>query len=133
MTTLQFTFEKTYKEIDVAGKLYKVKFDDDSMPAYQEGFVAYEKKAQELKNGIVDFSKATTEELRASNAKQRELMKEAIELFLGEDTFEELYEKAGRSLMNLVSLIDYLTKIVEEELRSKTGSSLDEYLINSKK
>ncbi|CAI8882708.1 Phage protein [Bacillus sp. IT-79MI2] len=133
MTTLQFTFEKTYKEIDVAGKLYKVKFDDDSMLTYQEGFVSYEKKAKELQDAALDIREATVEELRAMNLKQRELMKEAIELFLGEDTFDELYEKAGRYLMNLVSLIDYLTKIVEEELQSKAGSSLDEYLINSKK
>ncbi|WP_257142972.1 hypothetical protein [Bacillus pseudomycoides] len=27
----QFNFEKTYREIDVAGKLYKVSFDDESM------------------------------------------------------------------------------------------------------
>ncbi|PEE04608.1 hypothetical protein [Bacillus pseudomycoides] len=133
MTTLQFNFEKTYKEIDVAGKIYKVKFDDDSMITYQEGFVSYEKKAKELQDDTLDIREATAEELRAMNLKQRELMKEAIELFLGEDTFDELYEKAGRYLMNLVSLINYLTKIVEEELRSKAGNSLDEYLINSKK
>ncbi|MBJ8031422.1 hypothetical protein [Bacillus cereus group sp. N21] len=133
MTTLQFTFEKTYKEIDVAGTLYKVNFDDESMLKYQEGFVSYEKKAKELQNEAIDFREASPDVLRAMNLQQRELMSEAIELFLGEDTFEELYEKAGRSLMNLVSLIDYLTKIVEEELRAKSGNNLDAYLTQTKK
>lgn len=129
----QFNFEKTYREIDVAGKLYKVNFDDESMLKYQEGFLSYEKKVKELQNEAIDFREASPEVLRAMNLQQRELMSEAIELFLGEDTFEELYEKAGRSLMNLVSLINYLTSLVESELRAKAGSNLDAYLTNVKK
>jgi hypothetical protein len=133
MTTLQFTFEKTYKEIDVAGKLYKVNFDDDSIIKYQEGFLAYEKKAAEAKDMVTDFTKASIEEIKEVNAKQKEIMSEAIELFLGVDTFEELYEKSGRSLLNLFSLIDYLTNLVETELRNKAGNQLNEYLQNAKK
>jgi len=129
----QFNFEKTYREIDVAGKLYKVSFDDESMFKYQECFVAYEKKAKELQAEEVDIREATPEQLRDMNAKQREVVKDAIEIFLGEDTFEELYEKAGRSIMNLFSLVNYLTKLVEAELRAKAGSNLDAYLTNTKK
>ncbi|CAI8737654.1 hypothetical protein COM13_12395 [Bacillus pseudomycoides] len=129
----QFNFEKTYREIDVAGKIYKVNFDDESMLKYQEGFLSYEKKAKELQAEAVDIREASTEKLREMHSKQREVMKEAIELFLGADTFEDLYVKAGRSLMNLVALIDYLTKLVETELRSKVGDSLNEYLTNTKK
>ncbi|PED73061.1 hypothetical protein CON97_05500 [Bacillus pseudomycoides] len=129
----QFNFEKTYREIDVAGNLYKVSFDDESMLKYQEGFVAYEKKAKELQAEEVDIREATPEQLRDMNAKQREVVKDAIEIFLGEDTFEELYEKAGRSIMNLFSLVNYLTKLVEAELRAKAGSNLDAYLTQTKK
>ncbi|PFZ59274.1 hypothetical protein [Bacillus pseudomycoides] len=129
----QFNFEKTYREIDVAGNLYKVSFDDESMLKYQEGFVAYEKKAKELQAEEVDIREATPEQLRDMNAKQREVVKDAIEIFLGEDTFEELYRKAGRSIMNLFSLVNYLTKLVEAELRAKAGSNLDAYLTNTKK
>jgi len=129
----QFNFEKTYREIDVAGKLYKVSFDDESMFKYQECFVAYEKKAKELQAEEVDIREATPEQLRDMNAKQREVVKDAIEIFLGEDTFEELYEKAGRSIMNLFSLVNYLTKLVEAELRAKAGSNLDAYLTQTKK
>jgi len=129
----QFNFEKTYREIDVAGKLYKVSFDDESMFKYQECFVAYEKKAKELQAEEVDIREATPEQLRDMNAKQREVVKDAIEIFLGEDTFEELYRKAGRSIMNLFSLVNYLTKLVEAELRAKAGSNLDAYLTQTKK
>ncbi|PEO80623.1 hypothetical protein CN571_26750 [Bacillus pseudomycoides] len=129
----QFNFEKTYREIDVAGKLYKVSFDDESMLKYQEGFGAYEAKAKELQDNALDIREASTKQIRDMHYKQREIMKEAVELFLGADTFEDLYVKAGRSLMNLVALIDYLTKLVETEMRSKVGDSLNEYLTNTKK
>ncbi|PEJ80936.1 hypothetical protein CN680_05575, partial [Bacillus pseudomycoides] len=92
-----------------------------------------EKKAKELQAEEVDIREATPEQLRDMNAKQREVVKDAIEIFLGEDTFEELYRKAGRSIMNLFSLVNYLTKLVEAELRAKAGSNLDAYLTQTKK
>ncbi|MCU5020513.1 hypothetical protein OCD65_27935 [Bacillus paranthracis] len=129
----QFNFEKTYKEIDVAGKLYKVAFDDDSMLRYQVSFKDYEAKVQEAQQIAPDYEKASIDEIKAVAEKQKELMKDAIEIFLGDDTFNELYEKAGRSSINLIGLIDYMMNLVKEELESRTGEVNSKYLANIKK
>ena len=55
-------------------------------------------------------------------------MKDAIEMFLGADTFEELYEKAGRSCYNLVALLEYMMNLVTEELESKNLAVEGKYL-----
>ncbi|HFJ9368561.1 MULTISPECIES: hypothetical protein [Bacillus cereus group] len=133
MSQFRFDFEKTYKEIDVAGKVYKVAFDDDAMLKYQIASKEYEAKVQEVQNLVPDIEKASIEELKLLNEKQKELFKETIELFLGDDTFEELYEKAGRSVIQLTGLLDYLTGLVEEELKSQSASVQDKYLQNKKK
>ncbi|MFA2694782.1 hypothetical protein [Bacillus mycoides] len=129
----QFNFEKTYKEIDVAGKLYRVAFDDDSMLQYQVSFKEYEVKVQEAQKLVPDVQEATVEQLKEMAEKQKELMKDAIEIFLGADTFEELYEKAGRSSMNLVGLIDYMTNLVQDELQKSASKVNNKYLANIKK
>lgn len=129
----QFNFEKTYKEIDVAGKLYKVAFDDDSMLRYQVSFKEYESKVAEAQKIAPDVMEATVEQLKEMAEKQKDLMKTAIEIFLGEETFEELYEKAGRSSINLIGLIDYMMTLVKEELESRTGEVNSKYLANVKK
>ncbi|HDX9563601.1 hypothetical protein P4195_29470 [Bacillus thuringiensis] len=133
MSQFRFDFEKTYKEIDVAGKVYKVAFDDDAMLKYQIASKEYEAKVQEVQDLVPDIEKASIEELKLLNEKQKELFKETIELFLGDDTFEELYEKAGRSVIQLTGLLDYLTGLVEEELKSQSASVQDKYLQNKKK
>ncbi|MCC2397544.1 hypothetical protein LKL95_27600 [Bacillus cereus] len=133
MSQFRFDFEKTYKEIDVAGKVYKVAFDDDAMLKYQIASKEYEAKVQEVQNLVPDIEKASIEELKLLNEKQKALFKETIELFLGDDTFEELYEKAGRSVIQLTGLLDYLTGLVEEELKSQSASVQDKYLQNKKK
>ncbi|MGH0741939.1 hypothetical protein [Bacillus paranthracis] len=132
MTQFNFDFKQSYKEITVAGEVFRVKFDDDSMLAYQIAFKDYEKKVAEAQSMVKDFEKATAEELQALSAKQVEITKEALELFLGEGTFEGLYEKAGRSSMNMVGLIDMLMKMVEEELLSQAGEVQNKYLNNVK-
>ncbi|EJQ77753.1 phage tail assembly chaperone [Bacillus toyonensis] len=133
MSQFRFDFEKTYKEIDIAGEVYKVAFDDDAMLKYQIASKEYEAKVQEVQTLVPDIEKASVEELKLLNEKQRALFKETIELFLGDDTFEELYEKAGRSVIQLTGLLDYLTGLVEEELKSQSSSVSDKYLKNSKK
>ncbi|QWI52550.1 hypothetical protein EXW56_27060 (plasmid) [Bacillus mycoides] len=130
---LQFNFDKTYKEIDVAGKLYRVAFDDDSMLQYQVSFKAYEVKVQEAQKLVPDVQEATVEQLKEMAEKQKELMRDAIEIFLGADTFEELYDKAGRSSMNLVGLIDYMMDLVQDELQKSAGKVNNKYLANIKK
>lgn len=131
--TFNFEFKQTYKEINIAGETFRVNFDDDAMLAYQVAFKEYEKKVAEVQSLVKDYSTASIEELRAMADKQKEITKEALELFLGKGTFEGLYDKAGRSSMNMVGLIDMLMKMVEEELLAQAGEVNNKYLANLKK
>ncbi|HFK1685280.1 TPA: hypothetical protein ACGXND_005247 [Bacillus tropicus] len=133
MTQFKFEFEKTYKEVDVAGKIYKIEFNDDAITKYQKELKTFEKDSKELAALITDYEKATDEEIDAVMSKQKEMTKHVVETFLGEDTFEELYKKAGKSVTNLMGLVNYLSDLYVEEAKGKTEQAQAKYLQNVKK
>lgn len=133
MTQFKFEFEKTYKEVDVAGKLYKIEFNDDAIAKYQKELKTFDKDSKELATLIKDYEKATDEEIDAVMNKQKEMTKHVVETFLGEGTFEELYEKAGKSVTNLMGLVNYLSDLYVEEAKGKTEQAQTKYLQNVKK
>ncbi|MFE9082237.1 hypothetical protein [Bacillus mobilis] len=133
MTQFKFEFEKTYKEVDVAGKLFKVEFNDDALNKYQKALKRFKDSTDELQNSITDYEKATDEEIDASTEKQKEITKDVVETFLGEGTFEELYEIAGRAVANLLSLVHYLNDVYVEESLKSAEKSQSKYLANLKK
>ncbi|PFO79958.1 hypothetical protein COJ87_05955 [Bacillus cereus] len=129
----QFNFEKTYKEVDVAGKVYQVEFNDDALNKYQKALKRFEKSTKELQKFIPDFENATDKEIDALTAKQKEITKDVVDVFLGEDAFEELYDIAGRSVGNLLSLVHYLNELYAEEMIKKSDTAQSKYLANLKK
>lgn len=133
MTQFKFEFEKTYKEVDVAGKLYKIEFNDDAITKYQKELKTFDKDSKELAALITDYEKATDEEIDAVMSKQKEMTKHVVETFLGEGTFDELYEKAGKSVTNLMGLVNYLSDLYVEEAKGKTEQAQSKYLQNVKK
>lgn len=133
MTQFKFEFEKTYKEVEVAGETYKVEFNDDALKKYQISFKRFYKKSKELADSIQDYETATDEAIEAAAEGQKEVTKDIIETFLGEGTFENLYEKAGRASRNLMELVHYLNGIYMEENQKKDEEARNKYLANVKK
>ncbi|HDR7601036.1 TPA: hypothetical protein QCX65_004480 [Bacillus mycoides] len=129
----QFNFEKTYKEVDVAGKLFKVEFNDDALNRYQKSLKRFKASTNELQNSITDYEKATDEEIDALTVKQKEITKDVVDTFLGEGAFEELYDIAGRAVANLLGLVHYLQDIYVEESMKTSEKSQSKYLANLKK
>ncbi|MDC2867561.1 hypothetical protein [Bacillus sp. BP-3] len=133
MTQFKFEFEKTYKEVDVAGELYKVEFNDEALTKYAKSFKTLEKDTKDVVESVKDIENATDEEIEELVLKQKEKTKYIVETFLGEGTFENLYEKAGRSSANLMGLINYLNEIYIDETNKKTDEARNKYLSNVKK
>ncbi|MDF9296108.1 hypothetical protein [Geobacillus stearothermophilus] len=108
----KFEFGKAYEEIEINGKGYRVDFSDDKLKQYQDMFYKFYQEAQEIEQA--DIEKMTQEEQTALLDKQRQNMKTVTETLLGEGTFDELFELAGRSTWNYMKLIEFLAEIIEE-------------------
>lgn len=108
----KFVFNKTYEEIEIAGKVYRIEFNDDKLREYQEKFLSFEADVHDFLN--VDETKLTKEERWEHFEKGKQLARNVIDTLLGEGSFDELYEKSGRSIANMYDLIWYLAGIVNE-------------------
>jgi hypothetical protein len=108
----KFEFKKTYEEVDIAGKVYKIEFNDDKIREYQEKFFSFQTDAEEYLK--VDETKLTKEERWEHFEKGKQVARNVIDTLLGEGSFDELYEKSGRSIANMYDLIWYLAEIVQE-------------------
>lgn len=133
MTQFKFEFEKTYKEIDVAGTVYQVDFNDESITKYQKAFKRFDKEIKVVTDSISDYESATDEVIDEVSEKQKEVVKDIVETFLGEGTFDSLYEKAGKSSTNLMGLVHYLNGLYVEEEKKKADETRNKYLNNVKK
>jgi hypothetical protein len=108
----KFEFGKAYEEIEINGKQYRVDFSDDKLTQYQDMFYKFYQEAQEIEQA--DIEKMTPEEQNVLLEKQRQNMKTVTETMLGEGTFDELFELAGRSTWNYMKLIEFLAETIEE-------------------
>ena len=108
----KFEFGKAYEEIEINGKPYQIDFSDDKLKQYQDMFYKFYQEAQEIEQA--DIEKMTPEEQTALLEKQRQNMKTVTETMLGEGTFEELFELAGRSTWNYMKLIEFLAETIEQ-------------------
>ncbi|MGG3958424.1 hypothetical protein ABEV20_04050 [Bhargavaea massiliensis] len=108
----KFEFGKAYEEIEINGKTYRVDFSDDKLKQYQDMFYKFYQEAQEIEQA--DIEKMTPEEQNALLEKQHQNMKMVTETMLGEGTFDELFELAGRSTWNYMRLIEFLAETIEQ-------------------
>lgn len=126
----QFSFDKSYIEVDINGKIFKVDQSDAAQKKYRKAYKEFEVKNDALMQNMPDFKTATEEELDAHDDRQLEIVAHMVETFLGEGTFPEIYEMAGRSSINMKPLMEYITSLI---MSDEDIASAQQYLQNGKK
>lgn len=114
MTMKKFEFKKTYEEIDLAGKVFKIDFSDGAIIEYNRKLEHYYIESQKLtKPNVNELTQA--EQIELFN-KSRDLAKRTTDAILGAGAFEYLYEQSGNSLMNMIDVLAFLGDIIVERL-----------------
>lgn len=126
----KFEFEKSYEEIEINGKSYKIDLSDNKLKEYQIKFQQFFNEAQELQKA--DVEKTSLEEQEALLEKIRNLMKIITDSLLGEGTFDELFELAGRSTWNYMNLIYFLIETVNTKFESVKEEKRKRYVKKGK-
>ena len=122
----KFEFKKPFEEVEIAGKVYRIEFSDDKVREYQEGFHYLGTDIQELLN--VDETKLTKEEREKHFEKGKQLIRNTIDMLLGEGSFDELYEKSGRSIVNMYDLVWFLAEVVNERNKQNREEKRQQYV-----
>jgi|GEM_PF-1674604 len=122
----KFEFKKTFEEVEIAGKVYRIEFNDDKIREYQERLHSLRADAQELLN--VDETKFTKEDREKHFEKEKQLICSVIDMLLGDGSFDELYEKSGRSIINMYDLVEFLAEIVNERSAQNMEEKRQQYV-----
>ncbi|NNV07124.1 hypothetical protein ETC03_12105 [Geobacillus sp. MMMUD3] len=109
----KFEFSKAYEEVEINGKVYRIDFSDDVLGEYQKKIKQYYDESKELTEQ--DIASMSDDQQAELLAKQRQNMKSLTEALLGEGTFDELFEAAGRSTVVYAELLEFLTELFAEK------------------
>jgi hypothetical protein len=128
--TRKFEFKKTYEEIEVGNKTYKMEFNDEKMKEYQQEFTKV--RDSYIKLLEVDETKMNEEEALKHFEDIKSLAKKSLNVLLGEGSFDSIYEASGHSIINVYDFVWYLAEIVKERSVENNKSKRDKYLKNKK-
>lgn len=126
----KFEFGQTFEEIEIAGDVYKLDFSDEKIQEFQRAFATFQAEIKELDK--LDVSAMTDEEALAAMDKQKDAIRKLITILFGEGTFEQLYEKAGKSLFNMANLMSYIAEIFQEKAAEMKPDKRAQYVKNLK-
>lgn len=122
----KFVFDKSYEEVEIAGQVYKIDMSDEKVTEYQKAFKLFYEKVQELSN--TDIEKISDEEQIGILTKQKDNMKAFTEIVLGVGAFDKLYELSGRSTVNYMQLLMFISEIFEEKTNNIKADARKKYV-----
>lgn len=131
MTRKAFEFNKSYEELEIAGKEYRIDFDDDAILRFTKAFDKFYTETQKIDK--VDVTKISAKEQEELLGDIQKLNKGIIEELLGEGSYSVIYDAAGGSTSNVIDVIYYLSEVIgewDEKLRSKRA---EKYLVKKKR
>lgn len=126
----KFDFNKSYEEIEIAGKTYQIEFNDEKILQYNKSFDKFYQESKKLNE--IDATKLEQKEQEDLFIKMQGLTKSMVEEILGENTYDELYKLSGNSLMNMLEMVEYLSEVVGEKIERIKGDKKKKYLVNKK-
>lgn len=131
MTRKAFEFKKTYEEVELAGNTYKVDFSDEKIREYNKHLEEFQKESKRIQD--IKIAELAADEQNDLFTEMRDLVKGLTETLLGKETFEDLYEKSGDSLTNMMEMLSYLGDIIQEYTRKLQDGRMQKYLANKKR
>ncbi|MRG87006.1 hypothetical protein [Salinibacillus xinjiangensis] len=107
MANLNFSFEKAYDTISINDKDYKLYYDDDSLRKYQDQALKYKKEVDKYLKKQKKIENMTEQQQKELEEKGMVFVREFVETFYGEGSYETLYQASGKSMINFMPLIEY--------------------------
>lgn len=114
----KFEFKKAFEEIEIAGRIYRFKTDDDSLFRYRDQLTEHGKKLTAIgqKQGLSE------EDI---HKKSLVVFRDFIKTIFDEDCFDSIYEASGRSVFGLTDLVEFIADVVEEKLNERKRKERD--------
>lgn len=122
----KFKFGKSYEEVEIAGETYEIRFDDEKIYEYHEAFEDFVKKSNEIEK--LNHEEVSTEEVKEAHKDTLEMIEEVLDIILGEGAYEVLYEQSGKSTIEMIELMGFISDVVGESIESIREDRKNKYV-----
>ena len=122
----KFEFKKSYEEVELAGKVYKIELNDERMLVYMKAFDKFYTKSNELHE--IETEKLDIKAQEEVLNEMAEMIKEILDLLLGKGAYDELYEKSGQSVINMVDVVLFVGDVVGERMEQSREEKKQQYV-----
>src|SRR5690554_2845581 len=113
MSVIKIELDKPVQEFEIGGKVYEVYYDDESLERYEKQAKRFYDKTRKK----INLNSMKESSSKAYEKEMRELLKDTLETFFGEGSYQSIYEASGKSLINVAKVVQELVKW----LQSKTA------------
>ncbi|PJZ00384.1 hypothetical protein CPT06_11205 [Bacillus vallismortis] len=125
MSVIKINIDKPIQEFDIGGNIYEMPYDDESLQRYMSQMRKFHKRSVEFsKKPFEDMTEKEQTELEAAG---REESKQALELFFGEGSYESIYEACGKSVFNLLNVIEAIGEFVQSKTNAMKQEKKNSY------
>lgn len=122
----KFEFKKSYEEVELAGKIYKIEFNDERLLVYMKAFDKFYTKSNELHE--IEAEKLDIKKQEEVLSEMAEMIKEILDLLLGKGAYDELYKKSGQSVINMVDVVLFVGDVVGERMEQSREEKKQQYV-----
>lgn len=125
---IRFEFEKTYEEIEVAGRVYKLHLDDESLRDHQNTLLEFYDDTKKMQ--MIDAETATPEEQDKALDEAKEMLRKFFDQLFGKGSFDQLYLDSGKSLINMVNLGEAVGDVINDKVEEMRDKQKSKYIKN---
>lgn len=122
----KFEFKKSYEEVELAGKVYKIELNDERLLVYMKAFDKFYTKSNELHE--IETEKLDIKAQEEVLNEMAEMIEEILDLLIGEGAYDELYKKSGQSVINMVDVVLFVGDVVGERMEQSREEKKQQYV-----
>jgi hypothetical protein len=120
---IKIQVNKAVEEFDIAGKIYQMDMSDDAIKRWRAEWIQFEKEANAL---------AEKQDSEETEDEAKELLARLYDLFLGNGSFEKVFNDTGRSSLVVTDILKQIMDVVELKYRAKSDENKAKYLNKNK-
>lgn len=120
MAAIKIDIKKNYEEVEIGGKVYRIDLSDDIKKKYLQVDREFTTEMEELQS--VDEADLSDEQKLDFDERARQSLKKVVDFLLGDGSYDEIYEVAGRSTWVVLDITLQVSKVVKghmDEFKNK--------------
>ena len=122
MSVIKITTEKPIQEFNINGEMFQVKYDDEALETYEKKALEFHAVTQKkLKKN------ADKQEVKQYENTMKSAIKDVMDTFFGEGSYDKIYESTGKSHLAMVTVVEGLHDWLKEKTTVKSKKITDYY------